>query len=277
MLKKLLVIAITFSLLSCNFLEEMGDKDTDDARLFRAKEYINAGEYSEAITEFEAMTTGFREKREVVVLYASAHAGVCGLDFLNLLEALKGISTDKLFTLFMKTYTGATEEKIEHCITAQDIVQNITENATDRSADENLFMAFIAFAKMGSIFATYADADANDTLDSGFDACSTGDIPDLAVREVGSSLVHVFASLKALDDVSGIGDGQLTSISTVLDAIDAAADFCDDTPDGSGNCQNTDPADFSPAELKIFRSFMNENAVIGLGSCNGNVVTCVCI
>lgn len=275
----LLLFVFSLSILNCsgaNFFEDFGDKTSDEARLFAAKQLINKGSFADAVTEFESMSAAFRAKREVAALYSSAYAGLCGLDFLSMISALEGLDSSRLFLLLMQTFTGATTTTIGYCINAQDILAAVSTTASGRTLDENLLMTFISFAKMGSIFSAFGDADANDTLDGGFDACNAGSIDETEVREVGSSMVHILASLTAVGSQSDIAGGALTDISTLLNSIAEVYDFCDDSPDGSGDCTNTDPADFDADQVRAIRTFMAEDQDLGLGSCSGDFTACLC-
>lgn len=280
MWQRILLLGLVGTLLSCadlNLFEEFGDKTSDEAKHYNAKRLIDGGEYSNAILEFEGMSAAYLAKREVAVDYASAHAGLCGLDFLNLVTSLEGLDSSRLFLIMMQGFTGATSTQVDSCIAAQNIIEGISATASLRDLNENLFMAFVQFAKMGSIFAVTADADSNDLVDGGFDACNSASITETQVREVGSSIVHIIASLSAIEGESNIADGALDDISTLLNSISEIYDFCDDTPDGSGDCTNTDPSSFDANQLRAIRTFIGENDAIGLGSCTGDFTACLCI
>lgn len=279
MWKKALILILAATTLSCsdvNLFEEFGDKTSDDAKYFEARRLTDKGQYSAAITQYQGMSAAYLAKREVAADYASAYAGNCGLDFLNLISALEGLASSRLFPIFMQAFTGATTAHIESCISAQEIIENISASASSRTLDENLLMTFIQFAKMGRIFSITADLDSNAVVDAAYDACDNTDFPENEVREVGSSLVHIIASLTAVGSESNIADGALTDISTLLNSISEVYDFCDDTPDGSGNCTNTDPSSFDANQIRAIRTFVNENDAIGLGSCNGDFTACLC-
>ncbi len=272
------LIILCLGLVQCsgaNLFSEFGNKTTDEARLYSARQLINKTLYSEAITEFEAMSTKFRTQRTVIPLYASAYAGLCGLNFLDLLTGLEDLGTERLFPLLMKAFTGGTTARISACTQAETILSTIGL-ASARTANENFLMTFIALAKLGAVFSLYGDTNSDDVVDPTFNACNSGSLPEDDARQVGVSLVHTLSSLTAVSSASTVGSEALTDITTLLDSVAEIYDFCTDSPDGSGDCTNTTPASFDATQLRGIRTFIAEDAALGLGSCTGNFVTCLC-
>lgn len=272
----MLVLILLSVVTGCNVLEDFGNQNTDEARFVEAKKMINQGLYSEAILQFQAMSESFLSKPEVKSRYASAYAGRCGLDFISFVTSLKDMGSNRLFQFLMKGFPGATIEKIEDCVQAQDLLLEISEFGSSRSIDENFLMTFVSFVKVGSVLATYADADHNGSPDAGFNSCDNTDLPEDFVRQIGSSIIHTYSSLMAIGDQDDVADGALNQIKALLNTVDASYDLCNDTPDGSGDCTNTDPADFNAADLRAIRTFVGESNAIGIGSCTGDFAACAC-
>ncbi len=251
-----------------NVLREFSKVDTDEALLFDARQAINRGNYDLAIAKFDMISAAFAARRDVVVLRASAYAGRCGLDFLELVQALGDLASQRLFVFFMSTYVEAEIEDIQACLDAEDLLKSLGPDAADREVDENLLMVFLSFVKIGRVLSFVADTNNDGTLDAGFDACDANDFPTQAVAEVGTGLALVLTSLAAAG--TNIAGSQLTLITDICDQIDninPAYNFC----------AITDRDNLNADHLRGIRTLVNENQAIGVGSCNGDVLTCLCL
>lgn len=257
---------------SANILEAFADTTSDEALLFKAKMKINDGDYTTALTYFTSMTPLFLTRRDVIGVRSSAYAGICGLDFLDLVDGITNMGTTRLFVLLMQEFTLGTTDKRDACVLAENYMQTISTSYTDRTSDENLFLALINLSKMGVIFNRLADADADSSLDAGFDACAAGDFPDADVREVGTAINLMRTS------ASGVTGTTFTSFASAVNTI------CDNWPgglatynfcvDGSGPIFSG--ASFTANQLKGIRSLVNESSDVGLGSCTGDISACAC-
>lgn len=268
------ILVSSVVLINCgqhNFLEEFGKKDTNEALFYEAKLSIDAGNYSDAISAFESMTSDYKSQRDIAIWHASAYAGRCGLDYLALLKSLDDIGTDTLFTFLMKSYSGGTSTNIDDCESAEAIIKGIGDAAA-RTTDENMLMIFLSFAKVGQILSVHGDTDNNDTADSTFNACDATDISDDQVTGVGTGVANMMTSLSAISGDSTVGSDQLTS----------AEGACSDMETEMGGvyafCNNTNKSDFDTAEeIKGVRTLIKEDSAIGLGAdCNGDVSACKC-
>lgn len=258
---------------SANILEAFSDTQTDEALLFAAKKKINSGDYDTALTYFSSMTSSFRSRRDVIAVQASAYAGKGGLNFLDLVDGLTNMGTNRLFVFLMQTFTSGTTTKRDSCITAEALMQTISSSYASRTSDENLFLSLINLAKMGVIFNRVADANADNSVDGGFSACSSASISDADVGEIGTAINLMRTSLSG---VSGTTFGSFASdINTICanwPAMVSAYNFC---VDGLGAPIFTSSS-FTANQLKGIRSLINENSTVGLGSCAGDIVACAC-
>ncbi|MCB0385333.1 MAG: hypothetical protein KDD43_08055, partial [Bdellovibrionales bacterium] len=169
-----------------NVLEDSAKTSTDEALFFEAKQLMNNGDWTGAITHFERMSTGYLASRQVAPHYASAYAGRCGLSYLGFVESLGSIGTTKLFRFLMNTYPGSAATHIADCETAESILLTSVADPNLRTVDENLLVAFSAFTKLGTILNTYADTNNDGIPDGGFDACNAGSLADADARQVGT-------------------------------------------------------------------------------------------
>ncbi len=266
-------LSIFFSIgCSTNILESFADTQSDEALLFKAKMKINSGDYDMALTYFLSMSTTFLSRRDVLAVHASAYAGKCGLNFLDLVDGITNIGTARLFVFLMGHFQSGTSTKSDACASAETLIQNISTSYTSRTSDENLFLSLVDLAKMGVIFNGTADSDNDGSVDGGYDPCSSGSISDADVRQVGTAINLLRTSIVG---VSGTSFGAFAAdINTLCDAWPggvAAYNFC-----VSGGSPVFDGSLFTANQLKGIRSLMNESTVVGLGTCTGDIVACAC-
>ena len=196
---------------SVNILENFSDPFTDEALLFDAKTLIDQGSYAAALTKFSEMTPTFLAEREVMVLHASAYAGLCGVDFLDITEALESLGATRVFVWLVSSFTGGSATKQANCILAENKIKAIGALGEDRTADENLLMAFVGLAKMGAILSRYGDTTpADGTADLGFDPCAVT-IPSADAKEIATGFTIT------LDALSNIGSSTVSAFAGWLD------------------------------------------------------------
>ncbi|MCB0411734.1 MAG: hypothetical protein KDD22_04370, partial [Bdellovibrionales bacterium] len=99
--------------------------------------------------------------------------------------------------------------------------------------------------------------------------------------QIGTAIVHLYSSLTAIGSQSDVAGGALDSITTLLGSFSVpGVDFCVDTPDGSGDCTNTDPDALDANLVAAVRLLTKEYQTVGLGTCtnatNNPLVDCLC-
>lgn len=253
-----LLILISFFITACsgNLLDEIADKDTDEAVYFQAKQEINAGNYTTAIGLLESLSSSFLADRDRVPVYASAYSGRCGLVFLTLLNTMQNAAGGTVFTTLMGAFPGALATNVQDCINSETILEGIGDESA-RDGDENLLMAFTSLAKVGTILSSLADTDDDGVPDATFDQCDAGDLPENMVREFGSGMSTAILSLSAIG-TSYIGDA-VTDVNALC-ALD---------PNLNAFCSTTDPAAFTAAEVQALRYAIGSSD-FGINSCGGN-------
>lgn len=249
-------------------------KDSDAAKYYQATLLVDEANYSEAITVIQSMTTSGQELRETRALLASAYAGRAGVNFLSLIETFSSAS-GRLFPFLTQSFTGAPADKVSDLTLAQASLEAISADYTERTNDENIFLAIVYLAKIGNIFSTYMDDDDDGSLDGSFvDACTAADsegvsIGDGNVGEVGYALLNTLKIMSDPDNnvISGVLTGSLSS----CDSLEAESVLL------TGICSVESASDFTGAQVKAFRSLMKEDSLIGFGvSCSGNLAACNC-
>src|SRR4051812_28398315 len=80
------MIVFSFFTSSClNLYSELADKNSDAALFYEAKDYSNQKDFDSAINVIEGqMGAGYQARRDVQVFLASAYAGRCGLEYLQM-------------------------------------------------------------------------------------------------------------------------------------------------------------------------------------------------
>lgn len=280
-MRSLATLLLAFSLassMSCsvNILENFADTNTDEALLNDAKKMINQGNYNGAIAKIDKMTSSYQATRAIVSLRAQAYAGLCGLNFFDLVLALGNLGTTRILPFTLSTFrSGADTTKIDACITAETLIKSIGAVGA-RTTDENLLMLLISFTKIGNLLSYYADSDQDGTATAAYDVCTVGgagvrtagaDMPDEDARELGTGLTIALESLSAISGSVNLGSGSLAGLSGACSALPPGYDFC----------AKTDGSQFTANELKGIRSLAREGSALGLdlNGCGGGDVTTV--
>lgn len=269
-----LALLMAVSNLSCsvNIMENFADKNTNEALFEDAKILINKGSYEAALAKIELINGSLAQDRRVIALKATAHAGLCGLNFLNFALALKNLGTTRILPFLAAQFRGGTTTaKIDSCITAESLVESIGAIEL-RTSDENFLLAVIGLAKAGTLLSYYADGDQDGSVAGAYDICTAaaagvraagGSMPDEDARELGSAITSAIANISAVAGEVELGSEALAAFTDVCDDL-GPADFC----------AKTDPASFTAPELLAIRSLIKEGSAVGLdlGACGGGDV-----
>jgi hypothetical protein len=203
-------------------------------------------------------------------MLASAYAGRCGLDLLSLAtkvaDGTEAGST--IFTILLGAYKGATVSNLADCVLAEQTMTGLG-TGTSLSSDENILLAFVEFAKIGTVLAqSGADADHDGVVDGSFNACTNDadNITDADVQQIGTGLTLALDSIVA-SSASVAGDA-VNSMKTVCATIDT---FLSTT----GFCDQFATTDFDAMEILGLRSLL-KSSEIGLNTCGGTLGTGTC-
>lgn len=254
---------------SVNILQSFSDQTRDEALLEDAKDYLNERNYTAALAKFASMSSTFLARRDVLLLHASAYAGDCGLDFMTALNSLSNIGATRLMVWLFTSFPSGTAGKETSCVNSETKLKAISSTGSGRTDDENILMAFVAFAKVGTILTRYGDTNVNGVVDVGFDPCSGAMLPSADAKEIATGINIAVDSLSSLSSAS-VGASTVTSISTVCSALPVPYQALCAAP------YQTATGQIDATEEKAIRSLVNESVDLGLGTCTGNAAACAC-
>lgn len=265
--KHLILILILILSGSCeNIYEEIGTNDSEEAILYEARMYLADGQWTLAIAEFEKLSAATLATEEVAVEYASAFSGRCGLDFLDLADAIQNIGTTRLFDLLLDTFPSSAVSNFNDCKEAEDILKTVDDGTGTLSTERGKYlMAFNSLAKIGVILNYYADTNENLAVDAGWDPCDGNgatDFPVADVNEIGTGLTLFMANIDGLAGVSNV----LADLETACAGL-GAANFC----------SIIDVTGFNATHRQGIRGVIRETSDgLGLGINGGDIAASVC-
>lgn len=260
-MRKLLTVILCFSLLGCdaNLFSEMANRDTKEAIMFDAKRLMCevattscTPDWDGAITLINSLSATDLAEPEVQTKLASAYAGRCGLNFVQLVLGAKDYSSSTLFKVILEDQQD--DPDYTDCVTAQNILYALGDE-TERSTDQNLLMALVSLSKIGAILAGVADTNDDGIADPGYSACG---LSNALTDEILVGISHFAASIQQIDSLG-------SSLKT------AVTNACASPPPGVALCTTFDTASVDPADRDPLRTLIHNNspAKIFLETANG--------
>jgi hypothetical protein len=239
-----------------NVYQSFAQTTSDPALLFQAQQLINSGNYTGAITTIGNMTSAGQATHDATVLLSTAYVGRCGLDMLGLATSIANMGTTTLFNTLETVFSGATASTKSDCDTADVLMTGLP--ASELSPDDDVFLAFVELAKIGTTLVTSGATTAAYT-------CSTMASAD--VRQVGSGLTIAYNSLVASGAVIA---------APIITAMKALCTVIASPPASDATfCTTTNPASFTSNELDVIETLIGANE-IGVNSCGGASYTGSC-
>lgn len=183
----------------CNAFNDLYDKNTDEAIAVDVAKLIDAHLWNDAVLKWQTLTTAAQARRSNQVLLATALAGRGGLDLLSLMTTISGGGAGSFFTLLLTTFKGSTLTNYADQVAAANILLGISSTASGRTTDENVFLLFVEFAKLGTLMAATGDLDGDGNVDLTYDNCalssSQGDEVITAIGNISDILTVVGTSM----------------------------------------------------------------------------------
>lgn len=156
----------------CNLFGDMSEKNSDASIIEDVKKHIDRQQWSDAVAKWQLLSTSGKALRTNKVILASAYAGWGGLNTVSLFISLGDMGTNTLFTTLLSAFRGKTDADFNFQVLAESTMHTISEDAVDRTTDENIFLLFIEFAKLGTLMASTGDLDGDGVVDATYENCT---------------------------------------------------------------------------------------------------------
>lgn len=234
----MLITSAGMVLSSCggNFFQLTAKKDTSEAIYQDARSALNNLDYDTAIskiTELQTKDSTFYlrcEKVDGIKVcpredLAGAYASKCGLNFVNFVSSLTS-SSGSPFLFFMQKFKSIAVSP-SNCYEAQKVIETFSSSSAGRTSEQNLFMAILGMAKMGTYLREVADVDQDGSTDATFDSCDSAKISDNSLRHVISGMGLVIDNLTAVSAVLSGNSSALTDLDTIKNTCGSACAITD--------------------------------------------------
>lgn len=252
--QKSIILILAFSLIQCaNIFEPLTPKDTNQALLYEARKKIDEAKYDDALTYLGQLDSTYAAQGDVLLTYASAYAGACGMQFIPFFNSISQASSitppNTIFKYLRNSFTDKTALPT-NCVLAEAKLKAIGSTAALREAamegkkEVNMLMAILAMAKIGAVLRTTSDVDGTNGLgdgntDAGFDSCNSGMLTDNDVIEVGTGFALLIENLPTLLGASNSTSVALDAIGTIIGT------FCTLSP--TSKCVTLDKSSLDPS------------------------------
>lgn len=235
---KTAVIAIGILSFGCggNIFQLTAKKDTSEAIYQDARNALNKSELDVAITNLMTLSTKDPvfylrcEKIDGIKIcpredLAGAFASKCGLDFVNFVSSLAN-SSGSVFLFFMKKFQNVTVYP-EFCYEAQKVIETFGVLSGSRTSEQNLFMAILGMAKMGTYLRSAADTNQDGEVDSLYNSCESASISTDYLRQVISGMGLVIDNLAAISAVQSGNSSALTDLDSIKNTCGSTCSITD--------------------------------------------------
>lgn len=207
-----------------NLFQLTAKKDSSEALYQDARDSLNDLDYDTAISkivEIRTKDSNFYlrcEKVDGIKIcpredLAGAYASKCGLNFVTFVSSLTS-STGTPFLFFMQKFKDVTVSPA-NCYEAQKVIETFGTTSAARSAEQNLFMAILGMAKMGTYLRDAADVNQDGSADAGYSSCNSSSISIDYLRQVISGMGLVIDNLAAVSAVLSGNSQALTDLDQI--------------------------------------------------------------
>jgi hypothetical protein len=235
---KKMILLLPLLLTNCggNLFQLTAKKDTSEAIYQDARSALNSLDYDTAISKIVELQTKDNafylrcEKVDGMKIcpredLAGAYASKCGLNFVTFVSSLSS-SSGSPFLFFMQKFQTVSVTP-DQCYEAQKVIESFGATASLRSSEQNLFMAILGMAKMGTYLRAAADIDQDGTTDATYDSCDSAKISEDSLRHVISGMGLVIDNLAAVTAVLSGNSSALTDLDTIKTTCGSACQITD--------------------------------------------------
>ena len=243
---------------SLNFLNELSDKNTDDAVIYDAKVAVNEQNYDYAIELLtQRLSASGQTKTEARETLASAYAGKCGLNFLSFVDGLANAVSGSAFQLVSSPFVGV-DVNADYCLDSLQTLDLIGPTET-RTTDQNAFASIVGMVLMGASTRAYTDNNpvgGDGAQDAADISCS---LTDAQIDNIILGYGYMAKNFSALS-TSQIGSSSSTTISDSINTCTSVA---------GSSCEITDPADITNGIRDVMKDLLNTTQY-GVGTQDGS-------
>ncbi|WII72876.1 hypothetical protein QJS83_03200 [Bdellovibrio sp. 22V] len=212
-----------------NVLTEYSNTDSDEALYLDAKNKLDDSDWDGAINIITTeLSSSYQARVDVKETLMYAYGGKCGIDFFELVNQLKNVSSSKMFEFALQIFNGKVVD-VAACDNAVAVLRSIGTTAAARTNSQNLFAAILGLTRMATTLHAKLDTESsglgNGIVDAGWDSCTNssaaGRLSDAEVDKIVTGVGLIFENLAVLG-------GELTS-GSAGGAFDAAKTLCETT------------------------------------------------
>ncbi|MFN7730001.1 MAG: hypothetical protein ACK5P7_12655 [Bdellovibrio sp.] len=260
-------LAMIVFLSACsNVFEAASNKTSDEALYEDAVKLLDDGQYQASLAKFDLLSPEFATSTPVRQNWAGALAGHCGLNFVQYLDSLgEDLTGSPTFFEYLASAWDGLEVHPESCTLAEQKIKEIWTGSAP-TASQQLFMAILSLAKMGTIVRNTSDNNessgtGNGTIDAEFDACNDAN-PNDANQISDAQVAELVTGLSLfLQNITGFTAQLSGDVSNLKTALEAGCTLMTPNP-----CTTTEAANVSQAMIHSTRRIL-DYPVIGVGSC----------
>ncbi len=214
----LFLLPLFFVSSSCtkNYLADFVDRSTDEYMIDETRNYLDKGDYNNAINTIMPVLASQPQNSDVVYLAAASYAGRAGLRVLDMFTdiALNTSEGRLLFHGLARHMSGATSTDLRDLEVAYNIIEGFRYEAADRPASMNFFSLFVYFAYVGAVLNIAAIDPATGDVMAGYNACLAASLPEIDTDRV---MIMIPRILDAINNSGGASSAiSVTGLPTTL-------------------------------------------------------------
>ncbi|KYG66023.1 hypothetical protein AZI86_02850 [Bdellovibrio bacteriovorus] len=232
-LRKILILVLSLVITtSCdkpNVLTEYSKTDGDDALFYESRKMMDSGNWDGAITILTTtLSPTFRSQTKVKERLMHAYGGKCGINFFNLIQSLKNVSSSKMFEFALELY-ATQQTDITACDNSIATLRELGATANLRTNNQNVYAALLGLTRMAVALKTKFDTESSGLGDGNVDvtwnscdaSAAASHLTDADVNRISTGIGLIFENLTYLSD-------ELTA-GSAGSAFDSAKTLCEAT------------------------------------------------
>ena len=236
-----LSLVITTSCDKPNVLTEYSKTDGDDALFYESRKMMDSGNWDGAITILTTtLSPTFRSQTKVKERLMHAYGGKCGINFFNLIQSLKNVSSSKMFEFALELY-ATQQTDITACDSSIATLRELGATADLRTNNQNVYAALLGLTRMAVALKTKFDTESSGLGDGNVDltwnscdpSAAASHLADADVNRIATGIGLIFENLTYLSD-------ELTA-GSAGSAFDSAKTLCEATLPVIGTPESYDP------------------------------------